>query len=150
MKLRLISITSLLVLLAFILPACGETASRAPAAASGNQGLPVLQKNAAGYMDISVQQLAESMTSKNFVLVNVHVPDQGNLPNTDLAIPFDRITANLDKLPGKDALIVLYCRSGSMSTQAATALAAAGYTKIYQLDGGFNAWKASGRDLLNK
>jgi len=149
MKLRLIPITGLLMLLVLVLPACGQTTSRAPGAAA-NQGLPVLSKNAAGYRDLSVQQLAQSMTSKNFVLVNVHVPDQGNLPNTDLSIPFDRITANLDKLPGKDAPIVLYCRSGSMSKQAAMALAAAGYTKIYQLDGGFNAWKASGRDLLNK
>ena len=27
---------------------------------------------------------------------------------------------------------------------------AAGYTKIYELDGGFNAWKAAVHDLLNK
>ena len=90
------------------------------------------------------------MTRKNFTLINVHVPDQGNLPNTDLSIPFDQITGNLDKLPGKDAPIVLYCRSGGMSTEAAAALAAAGYTKVYELDGGFNAWKAAGHVLLNK
>ena len=35
-----------------------------------------------------------------------------------------------------------------MSTYAATALAAAGYTKIYELNGGFDAWKTAGRDLL--
>jgi rhodanese-related sulfurtransferase len=37
-----------------------------------------------------------------------------------------------------------------MSTEVAAALAAAGYTKVYELDGGFNAWKAAGHDLLNK
>ena len=30
------------------------------------------------------------------------------------------------------------------------ALVGAGYTEIYELDGGFNAWKAAGHDLLNK
>ena len=148
MNVRMTPVTSLLTLLVLVLAACGEPANPAPAAVSA--GLPVLPKNAAGYVDVSVKQLAESMTRKNFTLINVHVPDQGNLPNTDLSIPFDQITGNLDKLPGKDAPIVLYCRSGGMSTEAAAALAAAGYTKVYELDGGFNAWKAAGHVLLNK
>ncbi|MCL4830953.1 MAG: hypothetical protein KJZ86_00895 [Caldilineaceae bacterium] len=37
-----------------------------------------------------------------------------------------------------------------MSTQATAELAAAGYTQIYELDGGFNAWQAAGHPLLNK
>lgn len=148
MKARMIRITGLLTLL--VLAACGETISPVPIEASTTQGLPVLPKNAFGFMDLSVEQLAKSMTSKNFTLVNVHVPDQGSLPNTDLSIPFDRIRGNMDKLPSKDAPIVLYCRSGGMSAQAAAELAAAGYTKLYNLGGGFDAWKAAGRDLLNK
>ena len=150
MRNRMIFITGLLTLLVLILAACGGTNSSVPAAASTNQGLPNLSMNTAGYMDLSVEQLAQSMTGKNFTLVNVHVPDQGDLPNTDLSIPFDQITGNLGKLPAKDAPIVLYCRSGSMSAQAATVLVAAGYTNIYELDGGFNAWQAAGHDLLNK
>lgn len=150
MKALNIRITILLILLILVLPAIGETATSAPVAARTNQGLPILPKNAAGYVKLSVEQLAASMRSKNFILINVHVPYQANLPHTDLSIPFDQVRGNLDKLPGKDAPIVLYCRSGHMSSQAATALVAAGYTKIYELDGGFNAWKAAGHDLLNK
>src|SRR3972149_3388750 len=109
-----------------VLVACGETISPAPIEASTTQGLPVLPKNAFGFMDLSVEQLAKSMASKNFTLVNVHVPDQGSLPKTDLSIPFDQVRGNMDKLPGKDTPIVLYCRSGGMSAQAAAELAAAG------------------------
>ena len=148
MKARMISITCLWTLLVLVLAACGEPVS--PAATAASIGLPVPPKNAAGFIDLSVEQLAKSMRSKNFTLVNVHVPDPENLPNTDLSVPFDQITGHLDRLPGKDAPIVLYCRSGGMSTQAAAALAAAGYTKIYELDGGFNAWKAAGHDLVKK
>lgn len=148
MKVRTIVISGLLTLLVLVLAACADAVSSAPTAASAAQGLPVLSKNKFGFIDLKVGQLANSMTGKNFTLVNVHVPDQGSLPNTDLSIPFDQITRNLDKLPGKDVAIVVYCRSGGMSTQVAAALAAAGYTKIYELDGGFNAWKAAGHELL--
>ena len=132
---------------ALLFLALGGPGIGAASAASTNPGLPVLPKNAFGFMDLRVEQLSRSMSGKNFTLVNVHVPNQGSLPKTDLSIPFDRIKSSLDKLPGKDAPIVVYCRSGGMSVQVAATLAAAGYTRIYDLKGGFNAWKAAGHEL---
>lgn len=108
-----------------------------------------LPKNADGYTDVSVEQLAAMMEDKDFTLVNVHIPYEGDLPNTDLSIPYNQIADHVDELPTKDAPIVLYCRSGSMSTQAANELVDMGYTNVYELDGGFNAWKAAGHELLN-
>jgi rhodanese-related sulfurtransferase len=51
---------------------------------------------------------------------------------------------------GREAPIVLYCRSGSMSTTAAKVLADEGYSNVMELDGGFSAWKAQGYELLDK
>ena len=125
-------------------------------AACAGQGNPQdtskqeFRKNADGFVDITVDQLDEMLKNKDFLLVNVHIPYEGEIPNTDLFIPFNAITDNLDKLPDKNARIVLYCRSGSMSTIAAKALVAQGYTNVYELDGGFNAWKASGRPFIVK
>jgi rhodanese-related sulfurtransferase len=107
-------------------------------------------KNADGYADISAQQLADMLPAKGFTLVNVHIPYDGELPQTDLFVPFDQVAGHQVEFPDKDAPIILYCRSGSMSTVAAKAMAELGYTNVLELDGGFNAWKAAGYKLLNR
>jgi rhodanese-related sulfurtransferase len=131
---------SLLAALALLTTACG----------AGSTTSEAFPKNADGYADISVQQLAGMLENKDFTLVNVHIPYEGEIPQTDQFIAYDEIGAHLDQLPAKDAPIVLYCRSGSMSTSAAKELVGLGYTNIMEVDGGFNAWKAAGYALLTQ
>lgn len=99
------------------------------------------------YTNISVEELETMLENKDFVFVNVHIPFEGNIPGTDLSIPYNTIDQHLDQLPAKDARIVLYCRSDSMSHEAARTLADLGYTNLYNLTGGFNAWRAAGLPL---
>ena len=130
-------------LLVLLLGACGQAATEGGEAKDPG-------KNSDGYTDISVDQLASLMEEQDLTLVNVHIPYEGEIPDTDLFIPFDEIESHLDELPGKDAPIVLYCRSGSMSTTAAEILVEQGYTNVMELDGGFQAWEARGHELLDK
>jgi rhodanese-related sulfurtransferase len=144
-RLRRVRWVGAFLLVVLLLAACGPAT---PEESSGAvKGFP---KNADGYADISADQLATLMKDKDFTLVNVHIPYQGEIPQTDLFIPFDEIQDHLDELPAKDAPIVLYCRSGSMSTTAAKILADEGYANVMELDGGFNSWDAAGYELLEK
>ena len=96
------------------------------------------------YTTLSVSELQQMLKEKDFLLVNVYVPFEGNLPQTDLSIPYNQIDQHPDELPDKDARIVLYCRSGSVSAIAAKRLVEIGFTHIYTLQGGFDAWKQAG------
>ena len=114
-------------------------------------GAEAAERVNAGFQTITSEQLSQRMTSKDFVLVNVHIPYEGEIRGTDAFIPYDRIAQNLDKLPrDKTARIVLYCRSGRMSEIAAAQLSELGYTQVSHLSGGMIAWKNAGYDLQER
>lgn len=118
--------------------------------AADAQGEPVRVPVAGGgsYLDVTPAALNGMLADKDFVLVNVHVPYEGEIAATDLFIPYDTIGSQLGQLPAdRGAKIVLYCRSGSMSAIAARELVAAGFTNVWNLDGGMNAWRAQGYPL---
>lgn len=100
---------------------------------------------------LTSMQLAAMLLHKNFFFVNVHTPYEGEIKNTDAFIVYDKISQNLDKLPGDmDAEIVLYCRSGRMSEIAARELTLLGYTRVSHLSGGMNDWKKNGYEVIEK
>lgn len=91
-------------------------------------------------------QFATALDQPDGIVINVHVPYDGEIVGTDLFMPFDQIDASA--LPADRATpLVVYCRSGSMSSTAVVELAALGYTNIVELAGGMNAWVANGLEL---
>lgn len=83
-----------------------------------------------------------------FVL-NVHVPDEGSIPGTDAAVPFDELVARARELPpDKNRPVAVYCRTARMSATAVATLARLGYTDVSELRGGMVAWVADSRPLL--
>ena len=102
------------------------------------------------YQNITPTELGTMLGSKDFVLVNVHIPFAGNIPGTDVSIPYNEIEPNLSQLPAdKTAKIVLYCSSGRMSEIAAEELVSMGHTNIWNLKGGMVDWKQAGFELEN-
>ena len=101
------------------------------------------------YENISVNQFEKLMDQKDFTLINVHIPYQGEIDNTDLLIPFNAVNQNKNFLPkNKDAKIVVYCMEDQMSDVAAEQLTKMGYTRIFNLQGGMIAWQNQGRRLV--
>ncbi len=125
--------------------------SASPLPVSGDSAGPKTQKvsvEGGSYTNVDAAGLAAMLKSKDFPLINVHIPYEGQIDKTDLFIPYNEIEANLSKLPAdKGAKIVLYCRSGNMSDIAARALVKGGYTNVWNLDGGMNGWKQAGYPL---
>jgi rhodanese-related sulfurtransferase len=104
------------------------------------------------YTRVRPDELKAMLKDKDFVFINVHIPFEGIIADTDLSLPYNEITdpANLAQLPpDKNAKIVLYCRSGRMSQIAAEALVSLGYTNIWDLAGGMVEWEQAGFDLEN-
>lgn len=100
------------------------------------------------YVNVTPQELDSIRGEQDVLLVNVHIPYEGEISGTDKFIPFDRIGEYVDELPAdSDSKIVLYCRSGNMSDTAARALVSLGYTNVWNLDGGMIAWEAAGYPL---
>lgn len=141
---RLLFCTALAGLLAAILllSGCGE--AQDPSSRSTTSSPPTT------YTDIGPAELAGMLKQKDFLLVNTHVPYEGEIEQTDLFLPFDRAAELVDRLPAdKAGKIVVYCRSDRMSRIAVEAWAKAGYSNLYNLDGGFAAWEAAGYPLLH-
>jgi phage shock protein E len=110
---------------------------------------PATSAAPAAYADISPDELATMLEQKDFVLINTHVPYEGEIEQTDLFLPYDQAAELVDQLPAdKGAKIVVYCRSDRMSRIAVEEWAGAGYTNLFNLDGGFEAWEAAGYPLL--
>jgi len=120
------------------------------AACSGSDNQPVAQAPAAGSASVALvgpDEFERRVAEPGVVTINVHVPDEGDIAGTDLSIPYDRIADDPQLPADKGTPLAVYCRSDSMSATAVADLRAAGYTDVVELDGGFNAWKASGRPL---
>ena len=96
-----------------------------------------------GYRQVTTEEAVNIMqTEENYVILDVRTAQEfasGHIPGAIL-IPNETIgTEEIAQLPDKDQLILVYCRSGNRSKQAADKLARLGYTNIVEF-GGINSW----------
>ena len=96
------------------------------------------------YKQITISEAMEMMASESdYIILDVRRPDEfsaGHIPNA-VNIPNESIGADeIDELPDKDRLILVYCRSGNRSKQASEKLVRLGYTNIVEF-GGILDWK---------
>lgn len=130
-----------------VLAGCGRTAESGDSAPTARATVPALSSSQL----VGPSDFAAAIAEPTRVTINVHVPYQGEIPGTVLMIPYDQITKQADRLPADRSVpLAIYCRTGPMSAIAATTLAALGYTNLVELQGGMQAWEASGRTLTRR
>jgi phage shock protein E len=100
--------------------------------------------------ELTPQQFDQALHAPDAVVINVHVPYEGEIEGTDTHIRYDEIGRSDDLPTDVDRPILLYCRSGRMSRIAGATLVEAGYTNVVHLSDGMEAWTASGRSLFNE
>jgi rhodanese-related sulfurtransferase len=100
------------------------------------------EESSSSYQSITPEKLGGLLEDENVWLIDVHIPEQEHIPGTDAFIPYHRIEGDPALPKDKNTPIVLYCRSGGMSRAAAEALVQDGYTNVYDLAGGKNAYDA--------
>src|SRR3989344_9553418 len=102
--------------------------------------------------NVSVEKFDELKNSEDVFIINTHTPYMGEIEDTDLIIEdWQNVALYENELPqDKNTKILVYCRSGSMSTSASQQLIDLGYKNVYNLEGGMNAWQTSGREIYEK
>lgn len=93
--------------------------------------------NGASVTKISAAKAKEMMESQDVIIVDVRTQEEyneGYIPNAIL-IPNESIVGEPEALMDKDATILVYCRSGNRSAQAAKKLVDLGYTNVYDFGG---------------
>jgi rhodanese-related sulfurtransferase len=82
---------------------------------------------------------------KRFFVIDARDADQFNKEHIAGAtnIEWRRVLAERNRIP-KDQPVLIYCNTGSLSSQAGLALRLAGYDNLRILQGGFAEWKAKG------
>lgn len=96
------------------------------------------------YREVSIDQAVTIMEKESdYIILDVrtpeefsdaHIPGAINIPNETIG------KSEISRLPRKDQLILVYCRSGRRSKEAAEKLVSLGYTNIVEF-GGIIYWR---------
>jgi rhodanese-related sulfurtransferase len=96
---------------------------------------------------ISPNEAATMRVKNKAVIVDVREKDDWNEHHIHgaIRIPLSQLKERLDELePYKNRPIVTQCQAGIRSAQAQLILKAAGFSKVYLMNGGMQAWHEQG------
>ena len=126
---QILLFAALAAVLALLLVSCGGTKDKPT-----EEDAP----GKAAYHKISAEEAYEMMASQEVVVVDVRTREEydgGHIENAVL-VPNESIGSEMpEALPDKEATLLVYCRSGRRSKDAAQKLLALGYQSVYDFGG---------------
>jgi len=108
---------------------------------------PMIQGRLSPSKDLGNLEVTRLINSANAVLLDVRETQEyegGRLPNA-VHVPLSQLESRGSELARSSGRpVVAYCMSGNRSRMAGKALARVGFKEIYNLRGGYRAWKDAG------
>ncbi len=97
-----------------------------------------------GYEKVSPEAFETAMSLEGMQLVDVRTADEFSEGYIEGAVNYDYLSDEIPSLISsldKSKPVLVYCRSGKRSASSAELLLEAGFSQVYDLEGGFLAWQ---------
>ena len=109
-----------------------------------------LKLRRAGVVEVNVTETEQLVEGKGALVVDVREQGEyyaGRIPRSR-HLPLSQIRVRMGELEReRDRPIIVSCRSGRRSAYASILLSRCGYSKVYNLKGGLNAWMKAERKV---
>ena len=139
MKIKKIALMAIVGLISVLGISCGRTMNSKQVSVDSKE---VKNEKKAEYKKITSDEAKNIMLTEKPIVVDVRSLEEyneGHIPNA-ISIPLETIENEAEtKLKNKDDLILVYCRSGRRSREAALRLIKKGYTNVIDF-GGIQDW----------
>ena len=139
MKIKKIALMAIVGLISVLGISCGRTMNSKQVSVDSKE---VKNEKKAEYKKITSDEAKKMMETEKTIVVDVRTIEEyneGHIPNA-VSIPLETIENEAEaKLKNKDDLILVYCRSGRRSREAALRLIEKGYTNVIDF-GGIQDW----------
>ena len=139
MKIKKIALMTIVGLISVLGISCGRTMNSKQVSVDSKE---VKNEKKAEYKKITSDEAKNIMLTEKPIVVDVRSLEEyneGHIPNA-ISVPLETIENEAEtKLKNKDDLILVYCRSGRRSREAALRLIEKGYTNVIDF-GGIQDW----------
>ena len=126
---QILLFAALAAVLALLLVSCGGTKDKPVPTEEDAPGK-------AAYHKISAEEAYEMMASQEVVVVDVRTREEYDGGHIENAVLVPNESSEMpETLPDKEATLLIYCRSGRRSKDAAQKLLALGYQSVYDFGG---------------
>jgi rhodanese-related sulfurtransferase len=122
---------------------------------------PRAEDSPAGIKNVTVEEAKKMVERGDVFVLDVRTPSEFNSSHIEGATlipvtsasgsnlsPESLLEARINEVP-KNKKILVYCRSGHRSTSASTILVNSGYSQVYNMEGGINAWIGAGYPVVS-
>jgi rhodanese-related sulfurtransferase len=108
--------------------------------------------NSSTATDLSVSEFSSKVTEAGIITLDVRTPGEFNEGHIEGAQLIDFQSGNFENeiaTLDKSKTYAVYCRSGNRSGQAVKVMSDAGFSNLYNLNGGVIDWANAGLPLVN-